>query len=60
MVKRRYLPSNGTASDVDGIISEMSRKNIVWESKIEMHSATYINYATILITHYRLVYTWMN
>ena len=29
MVKRRYLPSNGTASDVDGIISEMSRKNIV-------------------------------
>jgi hypothetical protein len=42
MVKSKYLPSNGTASDVDGIISEMSKKNIVWESRIEMHSATWL------------------
>ena len=34
MVKRRYLPSNGTASDVGGIISANRRKNTVNESRI--------------------------
>ena len=41
MVKSKYLPSRGTASEVDGIISEMRRKNMVWDSRIEMQSATY-------------------
>ena len=40
MVKSRYLPSSGTASDVDGMISEISTKNMVCDSRIEMHSAT--------------------
>lgn len=41
IVKRRYLPSRGRASDVDGMISDMSRKNMVWESRIEMQSAIF-------------------
>jgi hypothetical protein len=40
-VKSRYLPSRGRASDVDGMISDMSRKNMVWERRIEMQSAIF-------------------
>lgn len=41
MVKRRYLPSNGSARDVDGMISDISKKNIVCDSKMLMQSATF-------------------
>lgn len=41
MVKSRYLPSSGNASDVDGIISEISRKNMVCESRMLMQSAIF-------------------
>ena len=41
MVKRRYLPSNGTASDVGGIISANSRKKTVNDTRMEMHSVTF-------------------
>lgn len=41
MVNSRYLPSSGKANDVDGIISDMRRKNIVWERRIEMQSAIF-------------------
>jgi hypothetical protein len=41
MVKRRYLPSNGTASDVGGIISANRRKNTVSETRMEMHRVTF-------------------
>jgi hypothetical protein len=41
MVKSKYLPSKGTASDVDGMISEMSKKNMVCERRMEMHRATF-------------------
>ena len=40
MVKRRYLPSRGTARDVGGIISASSKKNTVRDSKIEIHRVT--------------------
>lgn len=38
MVNNKYLPSSGNDSDVDGMISEMSKKNIVWDKRIVMHS----------------------
>lgn len=41
MVKSKYLPSRGRASDVDGIISEMSKKNMVCDSRILMHKAIF-------------------
>lgn len=41
MVKSRYLPSSGNANEVDGMISEMSRKNMVWERRILMQSAIF-------------------
>lgn len=41
MVKSRYLPRSGRASDVEGIISDMSRKNIVCDSSVVMHRATF-------------------
>lgn len=41
MVKSRYLPSNGTANEVDGMISEMSKKNMVCDRRMLMHSATF-------------------
>lgn len=41
IVKRRYLPSNGTASDVGGIISANNKKNTVNDTKIEIHNVTY-------------------
>ena len=40
MVKTRYLPSKGTASEVGGMISASSKKNTVSDTKIEMHSVT--------------------
>lgn len=41
IVKRRYLPRRGSARDVDGIISEIKRKNIVWERRMDMHKAIF-------------------
>lgn len=41
MVNSRYLPSNGTASEVGGIISASRRKNTVNESKIEAQRVTW-------------------
>lgn len=41
IVNKRYFPSNGSASDVDGIISEIRRKNMVWESKMDMLNAIF-------------------
>lgn len=41
IVKRRYFPSKGKANEVDGIISEISRKNIVCDSKILMQRAIF-------------------
>jgi hypothetical protein len=38
IVKRRYLPSNGTVNDVGGIISTSSKKNTVSESNILIHN----------------------
>ena len=42
MVKRRYLPSKGTAKDVGGIISARSKKKTVNDSRIEIHRVTYM------------------
>jgi len=41
IVKSRYLPSNGSASDVDGMISDINKKNMVWDSRILMQSAIF-------------------
>jgi hypothetical protein len=41
MVNSKYFPSRGKASDVEGIISDMSKKNMVCDSKIEMLSAIF-------------------
>ena len=41
MVKSRYLPSKGTASDVGGMISASSKKNTVSDRRIEIHKVTY-------------------
>ena len=41
MVNRRYLPSKGTASDVDGMISDISRKNIVCDNRMDIHRAIF-------------------
>lgn len=41
IVNRRYLPNNGTARDVGGIISASSRKNTVSETRIEMQRVTF-------------------
>jgi hypothetical protein len=41
MVNSRYLPSNGRASEVDGMISEMRRKNIVCDSRMVMQRAIF-------------------
>lgn len=40
MVKRTNLPSNGTTSDVGGMISANSKKNTVNDSRIEMERLT--------------------
>lgn len=41
MVKRMYFPKSGKANDVDGMISEISKKNMVWDSKMLMHNAIF-------------------
>lgn len=41
MVKRRYFPSSGRAREVEGMISEMSKKNMVWDSRMVMHRAIF-------------------
>ena len=41
IVKSRYFPRRGTASDVGGIISANSRKNTVSETRIEMLRVTF-------------------
>lgn len=40
IVNSKYLPSNGMASDVGGIISARSKKNTVNETRMEMQSVT--------------------
>jgi hypothetical protein len=40
IVKRRYLPINGTTSDVAGMISTNSKKNTVSEIRIDMERVT--------------------
>jgi hypothetical protein len=39
IVKSKYFPSKGSANDVEGIISEIKRKNIVCDSRMLMHNA---------------------
>ena len=41
MVKSRYFPSNGSANDVEGMISDINKKNMVCERRMLMHSATF-------------------
>ena len=41
MVKRMYLPRRGKAREVDGMISEMRRKNMVWERRILIQRAIF-------------------
>jgi hypothetical protein len=41
MVKRMYFPSNGSANDVDGMISDISKKNMTCDKRIVMQSATF-------------------
>lgn len=36
-----YFPSRGIARDVEGIISDMRRKNIVCERSIDIHKAIF-------------------
>jgi hypothetical protein len=40
IVKTRYLPSKGTASEVGGMISASSKKNTVNDSRMEMERDT--------------------
>jgi len=41
VVNRRYFPKRGMARDVEGIISDMRRKNMVCDRRIEMHKAIF-------------------
>lgn len=41
IVNNKYFPSSGNASDVDGIISDINKKNIVCDSKILIHNAIF-------------------
>lgn len=41
IVNKMYLPSRGNAREVDGIISDIRRKNMVWESKILIQRAIF-------------------
>lgn len=41
MVNSRYLPSRGSAKEVDGMISDIKRKNIVWDSRMLMQRAIF-------------------
>lgn len=40
-MNRRYFPNSGSANDVDGIISDIKRKNIVCDNRILMHNAIF-------------------
>ncbi len=40
MVKSKYLPNNGTANEVGGMISASNKKNTVNDTKIELHNVT--------------------
>ena len=40
IVKRRYFPRSGTASEVGGMISANSRKKTVNDRRMEMHKVT--------------------
>lgn len=41
MVNNRYFPSNGNARDVEGMISDISKKNMVWDRRIEILKAIF-------------------
>lgn len=41
MVKRMYFPRSGSAKDVDGMISDINKKNMVCDSKILIHKAIF-------------------
>lgn len=41
MVKRRYLPSSGSANEVEGMISDISKKNMVCDRRMLMHRAIF-------------------
>lgn len=41
IVKRRYFPSNGSANEVDGIISDIKRKNMVCDRRMLMQRAIF-------------------
>jgi len=41
IVKSRYLPSNGTARDVGGMISASSKKNTVNDRRMEIVRVTF-------------------
>lgn len=40
-MNNRYLPRSGRASDVDGMISDIRRKNMVWDNRILIHRAIF-------------------
>jgi len=41
IVNKRYFPRRGSARDVDGMISDISKKNIVCERRMLMHRAIF-------------------
>jgi hypothetical protein len=41
IVNKMYFPSNGRASEVDGMISDIRRKNMVWERRMLMQRAIF-------------------
>lgn len=41
IVNNKYFPNNGNAKDVDGIISDISKKNIVCDNKILIVNAIF-------------------
>lgn len=41
IVKRRYFPRSGSANEVDGMISEMSKKNMVCDRRMLMQRAIF-------------------
>jgi hypothetical protein len=41
IVKSRYFPNNGTASEVGGIISARRRKNTVSDNRIDTQRVTF-------------------
>lgn len=41
MVNSKYFPSNGKAREVDGIISEISKKNMVCDRRMEILKAIF-------------------